>query len=196
MNNLIHGVAASAGRMMSLATVASCHVWLGLTALSKKDREDLLGAPVSAEGLFGPISSVTQCFSRLEEERVQLSRMLPLALPQAPQRTPPRASLQARERSATVRRRERRWHGAPVPAAPSTSSAHPVEPAYRHSQGRSSREWPGGVLRLRGADWRGEEASRRGEKISPPGTPGRIPPPPCIMHRSLRYPINMRVICI
>ena len=42
MNNLIHGVAAAAGRVMSLATVVSCHVWLGLTALSKKDREDLL----------------------------------------------------------------------------------------------------------------------------------------------------------
>ena len=103
MNNLNHGVAAAAGQVMSLATVASRHVWLGLTALSKKDREDLLGAPVSTEGLFGLITSVTQRFSRLEEERVQHSRMLPLALPQAPQRAPPRASLQARERSATVR---------------------------------------------------------------------------------------------
>ena len=54
---------------------------LGLTALSKKDREDLLGAPVSTEGLFGSVSSVTQRFSRLEEERVQLSRMLSLAPP-------------------------------------------------------------------------------------------------------------------
>ena len=70
--------------MISLATVASRHVWLGLTALSKKDREDLLGAPVSSEGLFGSNSSVTQRFSRLEEERVQLSRMLPLAPLQAP----------------------------------------------------------------------------------------------------------------
>jgi len=88
MNNLIYCVATAAGRVISLATVASRHVWLGLTALSKKDREDLLGAPVSAEGLFGSISSVTQRFSRLEEERVQLSRMLPLAPPQAPIRAP------------------------------------------------------------------------------------------------------------
>ena len=86
--------------------VASRHVWLGLTALYKKDREDLLGAPVSTEGLFGSISSVTQRFSHLEEERVQLSRMLPLAPPQAPQRAPPRVSLQARERSVTAKRRE------------------------------------------------------------------------------------------
>ena len=100
MNNLVHGVAAAAGRVMSLATVASLHVWLGLTALSRKDREDLLGAPVSTEGLFGAITSVTQRFRRLEEERLQLSRMLPLALPQAPP--------QGREHGATMRRRERR----------------------------------------------------------------------------------------
>ena len=73
--------------MISLATVASRHVWLRLTALSQKDREDLLGAPVSTEGLFGSVFSVTQ-FSRLEEERVQLSRMLSLAPPQAPLRAP------------------------------------------------------------------------------------------------------------
>ena len=35
--------------VMPLATVASRHVWLGLTALCRKDREDLLGAPVSTE---------------------------------------------------------------------------------------------------------------------------------------------------
>jgi len=68
MNNLIHGVNAAAGRVMSLATVGSRHVWLGLTALSRKDRDDLLGAPVSADGLFGSITSVTQRFRRLEEE--------------------------------------------------------------------------------------------------------------------------------
>ena len=60
MNNLIYGVATAAGRMISLATVVSPHVWLGLTALSKKDREDHLGAPMSTEGLFGSVSSVTQ----------------------------------------------------------------------------------------------------------------------------------------
>jgi len=88
MSNLIYGVATAARRMISLAIVASRHVWLGLTALSKKDREDLLGAPVSTEGLFGSVSSVTQRFSHLEEERVQLSRMLSLVLPQAPLRAP------------------------------------------------------------------------------------------------------------
>jgi len=68
MNNLIHGVDAAAGRVMSLATVGSHHVWLGLTALSRKDRDDLLGASVSAEGLFGSITSVTQRFRRLRRK--------------------------------------------------------------------------------------------------------------------------------
>ena len=111
--------------------MASRHVWLGLTALSKKDREDLLGAPVSTEGLFGSVSSVTQRVSRLEEERVQLSHVLPPAPP--PQG--PRDFMQGRERSATVKRRERRRHRA---AAPSTSTAHPVAPAYRRSRGRAA----------------------------------------------------------
>ena len=44
--------------------------------------------------------------------------------------------MQGRERSATVKRRERRRHKA---AAPSTSTAHPVAPAYRRSQGRAAR---------------------------------------------------------
>jgi len=99
MNNLVHGMATAAGRVMSLATVALRHVWLCLTALSKKDRDDLLGVPVSTEGLFGSITSVTQRFSRLEEERTQLSRMLLLARPQAPP--------QGRERQVVVRRKER-----------------------------------------------------------------------------------------
>jgi len=129
MNNLIHGVAAAAGRVMSLATVGSRHVWLGLTALSRKDRDELLGAPASTEGLFGSISSVTQRFRRLEEEKSQLSRMLPLALPQRG------------ERGITVRRRERRRFRAPMaPAAPSTSLAGPTEPAqYRHPRGQAAR---------------------------------------------------------
>jgi len=129
MNNLIRGVATAAGRVMSLATVGSRHLWLGLTALSKKDRDDLLGAPVSTEGLFGLITSVTQRFCRLEEERAQLSRMLPLVLPQRG------------ERGATVRRKERRRSRAPTaPVAPFTASAGPAWPAqYQHPWGQAGR---------------------------------------------------------
>jgi len=170
MNNLIHGVAAAAGRVMSLATVASRHVWLGLTALSRKDREDLLGAPVSTEGLFGSITSVTQRFSRLEEERVQLSRMLPLALPRAPP--------QGRERGAKVRRRERRRcrdpRGSRCPLIHGDGLPDPGRPHL-------SRGPLGGVQRPPGAVWRGEEASRRREWFSPPRTRERIPPPPSLL---------------
>jgi len=143
MNNLVHGMATAAGRVMSLATVALRHVWLGLTAPTKKDRDYLLGAPVSTEGLFGSISSVTQRFSRLEEERVQLSRMLPLARPQAPP--------EGRERPV-VRRRER---GAGT------------EPPWLPLRLRLSEGVLGGVHRPPGADWRREEASRRREVLSP-----------------------------
>jgi len=156
-----------------------------LTALSGKDRDDLLRAPVSTEGLLGSITSVTQRFSRLEEERVQLSRMLPLVLPRAPP--------QGRERGATVRRRERRRYRAPTaPVAPSTSSARPAEPAqYRHSRGRPvqpqqappEQRASGWGARPPGADWRWEEASRRREWLSPPRTQGRIPPPPSSMQK-------------
>lgn len=53
---------------MSLATVGSHHVCLGLTANSRKDWNDLLGASVSEEGLSRLISFVDQRL-RMEEER-------------------------------------------------------------------------------------------------------------------------------
>lgn len=78
INNLVLGVATAPGRVMSLATVGSPHMWLGFTALQRKDREDR-PAPMTPDGLFGSLSFVTQCFKRLEEEKVQLSHHLPLA---------------------------------------------------------------------------------------------------------------------
>lgn len=48
-------------------TVASHHIGLGLTAVSKSDRDDLLGVPVSVQGLFGSISLVVQHLKKLEE---------------------------------------------------------------------------------------------------------------------------------
>ena len=48
-------------------------MWLGLTALQREDREDLLGALITLDGLFGSLSSVTQHFQWLEEEKMQLS---------------------------------------------------------------------------------------------------------------------------
>lgn len=73
INTLIQGVASAVGQMMALATVTSRHVWLGLTTVSKSDREDLLGDPVSPQGLFRSISLVAQCLKKIEEELLQLS---------------------------------------------------------------------------------------------------------------------------
>lgn len=68
MNNLIEGVASAAGQLMALSTVSSHHVWLGLTTVSKLDRED-----VPIQGLFGSISPVAQRLKKQEEESLQLS---------------------------------------------------------------------------------------------------------------------------
>lgn len=73
MNNLFQGVATAARKSDGLATVGSSHVWLDLTAVPKKDRDDLLAAPVSSEGLLGLNLSVAQCLKMLEEENAQLS---------------------------------------------------------------------------------------------------------------------------
>lgn len=52
---------------MFLDTVVSRSVWLGLVAFQKLDQDDLLGALVSTERLFGSISSVSQCLKMLED---------------------------------------------------------------------------------------------------------------------------------
>lgn len=111
MNNLVQGVATAAGRVMSLATVGSHHVWLGLTALHGKDREELLGALISSDGLFGSISSATPRFRRLEEEKAQLSRHLPLAHGKGSE---------LRRCNATLRRRARRQARSPLSSSPAT----------------------------------------------------------------------------
>jgi len=145
INNLVNGVAAAAGRVMSLATVRSRHVWLGLTALSRSDRDDLLEAPISTAGLFGSVTAVTQRFRRLEEEREQISRMLPLALPQRGERGP------------TVRRRDRRR--ASVPIASVASPAHPLSSVQRFQRaprgqaGRSRRNPAPAPHQQRAAGW-------------------------------------------
>lgn len=66
MNNMIQSVATAAGQFLALTTADLHHVWLGLTAVPRLDRDDLLGAPILAQGLFGSISTVTQCLKRLE----------------------------------------------------------------------------------------------------------------------------------
>lgn len=133
MNNLIQGAATAAGRVMSLSVVGSRHVWLGLTALPRRDREDLLAAPVSTDGLFGSLTTVTQRLKRLEEEKAQLSRHLPLAAA-----AKQKGEVKLPRRNATARRRERRqrrgFSAADPPADPQPPPAErPLQRPERDS---------------------------------------------------------------
>lgn len=56
INNLIQSDATATGRVMNLATVGLHHMWLGLTAIPKSDRDDLLEASILTEGPFRSIS--------------------------------------------------------------------------------------------------------------------------------------------
>ncbi|XP_042270481.1 olfactory receptor 52I2-like [Thunnus maccoyii] len=82
----------------------------------RMDREVLLGATVTPDGLFGFFSSVTQCFNRLKEEKAQLSHHLPLA-PSSNQR-----GNNMRHRNVTARRRVRRQARAPAASTASATS--------------------------------------------------------------------------
>lgn len=42
INNLVQGITTATDSIMALATVGSCHLWLGLTAVPKVDLDDLL----------------------------------------------------------------------------------------------------------------------------------------------------------
>ncbi len=53
---------------MSLATVGFSQNWLGLKEL-QKGRHDLLDVPITAEGLLGSISLMTQVLEHLPEEK-------------------------------------------------------------------------------------------------------------------------------
>lgn len=111
---------------MALATVGSCDLWLDLTAVPKIEQDDLLGAPVSVEGLFGLISAVAQCLKRLHEFS-QLSHHLPLAHPQM-------GKVETRENNATLRRKECCCHRALVAAAAASSlSVRAATPQHSHT---------------------------------------------------------------
>lgn len=56
--------------------LASCVAGSTVTVVPKSDQENLLGAPVLMQGLFGSILSVAQTLKRLEEELSQLSHHL------------------------------------------------------------------------------------------------------------------------
>ncbi|XP_078141246.1 uncharacterized protein LOC144539594 isoform X2 [Centroberyx gerrardi] len=96
------------------------HVWLGLTALQKKDKEDLLGAPLLPDGLFGAsITLATQRFQRLEEGRLSCGIICRWRL------LPPSRRLPPRTQGNGVRRRPRGVDGVmwlPLPLHPPLAS--------------------------------------------------------------------------
>ena len=53
--HLNQGAAICAGRVMGNSVVVHCHLWLSLTAMREADKSALLNAPVTSEGLFGPV---------------------------------------------------------------------------------------------------------------------------------------------
>ena len=126
---------------------------------------------MSTEGLFGSVSSVTQRFSRLEEEIIHHATAGPSSGPAARSSTGfPTGEGAQREAPAWGFR----GRGALHLYGPSRGTGIHRDGLPDLGRLLSSRERPGEVLRLPGADWRGEEASRRGERISLPGHKGEF----------------------
>lgn len=72
--------AVCAGRSMATSVVAERHCWLSLTAMKETDKAMLLNAPISDDGLVGVTAKeATERVGKLDYERKQLSRHLPLA---------------------------------------------------------------------------------------------------------------------
>ncbi|KAJ7986710.1 hypothetical protein DPEC_G00342710 [Dallia pectoralis] len=70
---------------MATAVVTQRHLWLSLSSLKECQKAPLLNAPVSTTGLFGEaVETATLAFKKVEEDRMLLSRHLPLARPSRP----------------------------------------------------------------------------------------------------------------
>ncbi|KAJ7993900.1 hypothetical protein DPEC_G00259490 [Dallia pectoralis] len=81
--NQAHAVCA--GGTMATAVVTQRHLWLSLSSLKECQKAPLLNAPVSTTGLFGEaVETATLAFKKVEEDRMLLSRHLPLARPSRP----------------------------------------------------------------------------------------------------------------
>lgn len=146
---LAQGAAICAGRSMASSVVMHRNLWLSLTAMRDADKNALLNAPVSRDGLFGPaVASASERFSRLEVERKHLSGHMPLQ-----RRSPaPSSSLASAGTSQGKKRRARRPAAATrvatasqAPHPPSTPVPHTTAPAERTGFARpSAPAWRGG----------------------------------------------------
>lgn len=124
--HLTQASAVCAGRSMATSVVMERHLWLSLTAMKETDKAALLNAPISDSGLFGAaVTDATAHFGKLEEERKQLARHLPLAGgSRTATKDPHRPTVSSRPGS-TGRRRARR---AAAPGVPRAGPAPPVAP--------------------------------------------------------------------
>ncbi|KAJ7998899.1 hypothetical protein DPEC_G00209760 [Dallia pectoralis] len=134
--NQAHAVCA--GGTMATAVVTQRHLWLSLKECQKAP---LLNAPVSTTGLFGEaVETATLAFKKVEEDRMLLSRHLPLARPSRPDtsRKAARPGASAKRRVRTQKLEATAESAAPAPRA---ESFRP--PIRGHSKRPAAPERPG-----------------------------------------------------
>ncbi len=78
-------VAQGIGRSMGSLVVLQRHLWLTLTEMRDAEKQQLLDAPVSPQGLFGV---TVEAFSEKYTEALKQSKMLPHLLPKRSNATP------------------------------------------------------------------------------------------------------------
>ncbi|KAJ8007675.1 hypothetical protein DPEC_G00096620 [Dallia pectoralis] len=127
---------------MATAVVTQRHLWLSLSSPKECQKAALLNAPVSTTGLFGEaVETATLAFKKVEEDRMLLSRHLPLA-----RATRPDASRRASKPGASAKRRVRRQK---LEAAAESAAPAPRAESYRppmrggHSKRPAAPERPG-----------------------------------------------------
>lgn len=108
------------------------HLWLSLTAMKETDKAALLNAPISDSGLFGAaVTDATARFGKLEEEKKQMARHLPLAGgSKTATKDPHRYTVSSRPGS-TARRRARRAATPGMPRAGPAPTAAPEKAAVK-----------------------------------------------------------------
>ncbi|KAJ8002299.1 hypothetical protein DPEC_G00178440 [Dallia pectoralis] len=121
---------------MATAVVTQRHLWLSLSSLKECQK-----APVSTTGLFGEaVETATLAFKKVEEDRMLLSRHLPLARPSRPD-----TSRKAARPGASAKRRVRRQklEATAESAAPAPRAESFRPPIRGHSKRPAAPERPG-----------------------------------------------------
>ncbi|KAJ7986648.1 hypothetical protein DPEC_G00342070 [Dallia pectoralis] len=137
--NQAHAVCA--GGTMATAVVTQRHLWLSLSSLKECQKAPLLNAPVSTTGLFGEaVETATLAFKKVEEDRMLLSRHLPLARPSRPD-----TSRKAARPGASAKRRVRRQklEATAESAAPAPRAESFRPPIRGHSKRPAAPKRPG-----------------------------------------------------